>query len=163
MPVTTPLAFPGYTGAIVIGSELDQAGTVNWNGMLDDVAVFDGALTQSQIDTVMTGDFSSFIGGPVNFVSQPQSQTEFQGSNATFGVGVAGQAPFQYQWYFGTNKLSSVSQSDGDERDISIVKRSIESVGDLFSRGEQWLGRRNESASYAFRIPASIIGRALAI
>ena len=78
--------------------------------MLDDVAVFAGALTQSQIDTVMTGDFSSFIGGPVNFVSEPQSQTVFQGSSVTFSVGVAGQAPFQYQWYFnGTNKLSSVS------------------------------------------------------
>ena len=75
MPVTTPLAFPGYTGAIVIGSELDQAGTVNWNGMLDDVAVFDGALTQSQIDTVMTGDFSAFIGGPVRF-RQPTAKPD---------------------------------------------------------------------------------------
>ncbi len=108
--VNAPLAFPGYTGAILIASELDQAGSVNWNGMLDDVAVFAGALTQTQIDTVMTGNFSSFIGGPVNFVSEPQSQTAFQGSSVTFSVGVAGQTPFQYQWYFNGNaKLSSGS------------------------------------------------------
>ncbi len=31
--------------------------------MLDDVAMFAGALTQAQIQTVMSGDFSSFIGG----------------------------------------------------------------------------------------------------
>lgn len=109
-PVTAPLAFPGYTGAVVIGSQLDQAGTANWNGMLDDVAVFNGALTQSQVDTVMSNDFSPFIGGPVNFVSEPQSQTVFEGASVSFSVGVAGQTPFQYQWYFnGTNPLSSVS------------------------------------------------------
>jgi hypothetical protein len=109
-PVNLPLAFPGYTGAILIGSELDQPGNVNWNGMLDDVAVFAGALTQSQIATVMSGDFSSFIGGPPGLVSQPQNQTEPQGSTATFSVAAEGLAPFQYQWYLnGTNKLSSAS------------------------------------------------------
>lgn len=107
--VNAPLAFPGFTGAILIGSELDQAGTVNWNGTLDDVAVFNGALTQSQIDTVMTGDFSAFLGGPINFVSEPQSQSVFQGANVTFSVGVAGQSPFQYQWYLNGTKVSSVS------------------------------------------------------
>lgn len=108
-PVYAPLAFPGFSGAIVIGSELDQLASVNWNGTLDDVAVFNGALTQTQIDTVMGGNFSAFMGGPVSFVSQPQNESVFQGSSVTFGVGVAGQAPFQYQWYFNrTNKLSSV-------------------------------------------------------
>jgi len=106
--VTAPLAFPGYTGAVLIGSELDQPPSANWNGMLDDVAVFAGALTQSQIATVMSGDFSSFIGGPAGIVSQPQGQSAPQASTATFSVGADGQAPFQYQWYLnGTNALSS--------------------------------------------------------
>ena len=107
-PVTLPLAYPGYTGAVLIGSELDQSPTATWNGMLDDVAVFAGALTQSEITNVMAGDFSAFIGGPPGLVSQPQSQTEPLGSNFTFSVAADGQAPFQYQWYFnGTNELSS--------------------------------------------------------
>jgi hypothetical protein len=110
IPVTSPLAFPGYTGAVVIGSELDAPGNVTWNGMLDDVAVFAGALTPSQVATVMSGDFSSFIGGPPGIVSQPQNQAVPLGSSVTFTVGVDGQAPFQYQWYFdGTNKISSAS------------------------------------------------------
>jgi hypothetical protein len=94
-PVTSPLAFPGYTGAILIGSELDQPGNVTWNGMLDDVAVFAGALTQSQIATVMSGDFSSFIGGPPGLVSQPQSQAAPQASGVTLSVGAYGQAPLR--------------------------------------------------------------------
>ena len=78
--------------------------------MLDDVAVFNGALTQSQISNVMSGDFSAFIGGPLSIVSQPQSQTVPQGATAAFSVGVTGQGPFQYQWYFNsTNELPSAS------------------------------------------------------
>ena len=128
--VNAPLAFPGYQGAILIGSELDQAGTANWNGMLDDVAVFSGALTQAQIDTVMTGDFSSFIGGPVNFVSGPQSQTAFQGSSVTLSVGVAGQAPFQYQWYFnGTTKLSSVSNPTATNASLVLNNLQLNQSG----------------------------------
>lgn len=129
-PVTAPLGFPGYAGAVLIGSELDQAGTANWNGMLDDVAIFNGALTQSQIDTVMTGDFSAFIGGPVNFVSEPQSETVFQGSTVTFSVGVAGQTPLQYQWYLnGTNKLSSVSNPTATNATLVLSNVQLNQAG----------------------------------
>jgi hypothetical protein len=109
-PVTAPLAFPGYTGAVLIGAELDQDTNVTWNGMLDDVAIFAGALTQPQIETVMSGDFSAFIGGPAGIVSQPLKQQAPQGASATFTVGADGQSPFQYQWYFnGTNQLASAT------------------------------------------------------
>ncbi len=130
-PVTASLGLPNYTGAILIGSELDGGPALaNWNGMLDDVAVFDGALTQSQVDTVMTGDFSSFIGGPVNFVSGPQSQTVLQGSSVTLSVGVAGQAPFQYQWYFnGTNKLSSVSNPTATNAALVLSNIQLNQTG----------------------------------
>ena len=108
-PVTSAMAYSGYTGAVIIGSELDQAGSANWNGLLSDVAIFNGALTQAQIATAMSGNFSSFIGGPVNFIWQPQSVSAPQGTIATFSVGTAGQTPLQYQWYFNGAKLSSAS------------------------------------------------------
>ena len=109
-PVTSPLGFPGYTGAIQIGSELAQPATATWNGMLDDVAVFAGALTQSQIATVMSGNFAPFLAGLPGIVSEPQDQTAPPGATATFSVGAVGQAPLRYQWFFdGTNKLSAVA------------------------------------------------------
>ncbi len=43
-PVTAALGYAGYTGAVRIGSELGQPASRTWNGMLDDVAVFAGAL-----------------------------------------------------------------------------------------------------------------------
>jgi hypothetical protein len=130
MPVTSPLAFPGYTGAILIGSELDQPGSDNWNGMLDDVAVFAGALTQSQIATVMSGDFSAFIGGPPGIVSQPQNQSAPQGSSSSFSVGADGQAPFQYQWYFnGTNQLSSATNPTATNATLVLTNLQFNQSG----------------------------------
>jgi hypothetical protein len=129
-PVTLPLAFPGNTGAILIGSELDQPASATWNGMLDDVAVFAGALTQSQIATVMSGDFSSFMGGPPGLVSQPQNQTEPQGSTATFSVAADGQAPFQYQWYLnGTNKLSSAGNPTATSASLVLTNLQFSQSG----------------------------------
>jgi hypothetical protein len=130
-PVNSPLAFPGYTGAVLIGSELDQSATTTWNGMLDDVAVFAGALTQSQIATAMSGNFSAFIGGPPGIVSQPQSQTVPQASTATLSVGADGQAPFQYQWYLnGTNKLSSASNPTVTNATLVLTNVQLSQSGD---------------------------------
>jgi hypothetical protein len=97
--VNAALAYAGYQGAVVIGSEIDQPANRNWCGMLDDVAMFSGALTQSQIQTVMTGDFSQFMGGPARIVSQPQKETVAAGATASFTVGANGLSPIQYQWY----------------------------------------------------------------
>jgi hypothetical protein len=75
--------------------------------MLDDVAVFAGALTQAEVQTVMSGDFSSFIGGPPGIVSQPQSLVVAPGTTATFTVGADGAAPFTYQWFFNGTSLGA--------------------------------------------------------
>jgi hypothetical protein len=129
-PVTSPLAFPGYTGAIVIGSELGQPATKTWNGMLDDVAVFAGALSQSQIATVMSGNFSAFIAGLPGIVSEPQDQTVPLGATATFSVGAVGQAPLQYQWYFnGTNKLSAAANSTATNATLVLTNVQFSQSG----------------------------------
>ena len=105
--VTAALSYVGYQGSILIGSEIDQTADRNWNGMLDDVAVFAGALTQGQIQTVMAGDFSAFIGGPPGIDSQPQSLELAPGSTATFSVGAYGAQTLQYQWYFNGTSLGA--------------------------------------------------------
>ena len=129
-PVTSPLAFPGYTGAIVIGSELGQPATKTWNGMLDDVAVFAGALTQSQIATVMSGNFSPFLAGLPGIFSEPQGQTALLGATATFSVGVVGQAPLQYQWYFnGTNKLSAAANPTATNATLVLTNLQLSQSG----------------------------------
>lgn len=48
---------------LFIGSRLD--GATNMHGMLDDVAIFNHALTQDEINNIVSGDFSAYIGGGV--------------------------------------------------------------------------------------------------
>jgi hypothetical protein len=42
---------------------------------------------------------------PPSFTLQPQSQTNFAGSSASFAAAAAGTLPLGYQWYFRTNRL----------------------------------------------------------
>jgi len=69
--------------------------------------------------------------------TQPQSQTVYQGANATFSVGVTGTAPFTYQWRRGGVSLSgatlnaytiyNVQPSDAANYDV-IVQNTCGSV-----------------------------------
>jgi hypothetical protein len=112
MAVTSPLGYSGYTGAVLVGSELAQPGAKTWNGLLDDIAIFAGALTQDEIRTVMSGDFSVHLGGPAHVLSQPQSQAVHQGATVTFTVAAQGLAPLTYQWYLNvTNALSGATNT----------------------------------------------------
>jgi hypothetical protein len=111
-PLSAALGYSGYSGAVLIGSELDQGGDRTWNGMLDDIAVFAGALSQAEIQTVMSGDFTAYVGGPAKIISQPLSQTVDAGAEASFTVVARGVAPLSYQWYFnGTNLLALATNS----------------------------------------------------
>jgi hypothetical protein len=124
-PVVASLGYSGYQGSILIGTETDQPASRNWNGMLDDVAIFAGALSQAQVQTVMSGDFSAFIGGPVGIVSQPQSLVVGPGSTATFSVGADGTPPFHYQWYFNGTSLGA----SGVNSSLVLSNVGIDQVG----------------------------------
>jgi hypothetical protein len=57
--------YSGYQDGIIIGSELaPTTADRTWDGMLDDIAVFNIPLSQTQIQKVMSGDFSAFVPRP---------------------------------------------------------------------------------------------------
>jgi len=110
--VNAAIAYAGYQGAIHIGSELAQDPSRNWCGLLDDVAVFAGVLTQDDITNhVMKGDFSPFTGGPAHVLYPIQSQTITPGGSATFVATAAGAQPVQYQWYRNSEPLANQTNS----------------------------------------------------
>ena len=73
------LNYFGYDGAVQIGAGTSRPAVRNWDGQLDDVAVFNQALTPVQLATVMSGNFSSFI-SPL----PPPTSAEWQ--STAFGV-----------------------------------------------------------------------------
>jgi len=135
--VTAALAYAGYQGSVIIGSELDQTANRNWCGMLDDVAVFSGALTQSQIATVMSGDFSGFLGGPARIVIEPLKQTVPPGSTASFTVDAVGQAPIQYQWYYDGTALAGATNATLNLTDVQTPQAGSYTVSVTNSVGGQ--------------------------
>jgi hypothetical protein len=106
-PVNAPLGYAGYEGAFHIGTELDQPGDRNWNGMIDDVAVFNVALTPSQVQTVMSGDFSSFLSPQF---TRPELSIALNGVDAVLSWPVTSEA-FQLQSSANLAQWSAVSAS----------------------------------------------------
>ncbi len=71
--------YTGYSGAVQIGANTTKSPTRDWQGLIDDVAIFNQALTPSEINTVKGGNFTSFI-SPL----PPPATAEW--SSNTFGV-----------------------------------------------------------------------------
>jgi len=103
------------TGSIVPNSEpvcigVNAQGTGGlpmyfFNGLLDEVSLYNRALTASEIQAI----YAAGSGGkcppsvPI-IISQPTNQTVNVGGTATFGVTATGSLPLNYQWRFnGTN------------------------------------------------------------
>lgn len=50
---------------LFIGSRLD--GTTNMHGWLDDVSIFNHALTEAEVANILSGDYSAYLGGDCDF------------------------------------------------------------------------------------------------
>ena len=136
-PLSAALGYAGYQGAITIGSELGASANRTWNGMLDDVAVFVGALSAAQVQAVMSGDFAPFLGGPASILSQPQSATVQLGDSVNFTVGAYGTAPLHYQWFFNTNALPNATNATLTLADLQPSQAGTYSVVVTNSLGAQ--------------------------
>ncbi|HVM46736.1 MAG TPA: DUF2341 domain-containing protein [Candidatus Acidoferrum sp.] len=87
----------GWNTPLSIGCRQSGAGTgydTQFNGNIDDVAIYNYALSPSQV-------LAHYVsaGVPPIITTQPSDVTVNQGSTATFTVGAIGTAPLQYQWY----------------------------------------------------------------
>ena len=102
--------YGGYHGSIQIGTMPNMLNR-NWNGMIDDFAVFKGALSESEVRTVMTGDFSAYLSGLPKIVQQPVDQPVNQGLTASFAVVASSTLPMTYQWWFNGADLAGATNS----------------------------------------------------
>jgi hypothetical protein len=87
------------SAAFIIGALGQGASPItrNWQGKVDEVAVYTNAITLAQ--ALAHYNAGIFLPGvaPV-FSVQPQSQTVIEGSNATFTATVGGTTPLSFQW-----------------------------------------------------------------
>lgn len=93
-----------FEGPTLIGNDSQGAnGTRNFNGSIDEVALFGQALTQNQLTTLYSAA-SGISVFPPTLGSQPtwNPSTVYVGQNATITASAGGTAPLTYQWKAGT-------------------------------------------------------------
>jgi hypothetical protein len=118
-----------------------QAGNSTFDGILDEVSVFERALNATEIAAIYSAGESGMcpLSAPV-IVVQPFSRTNKPGSATTFTVAASGSEPLRYQWLFNGTNLTSGQVA---------FREDFES----YVPGSDLIGQRGWSQSSAF--PAS--------
>ncbi len=79
-----------------------------FDGVIDEVAMFDKALSADQISALYGAALGKTMAAPLGILVQPASSALYSGLTATFTSMVQGSSPLSYQWFKG-----SVALADG--------------------------------------------------
>ncbi|HXC97733.1 MAG TPA: LamG-like jellyroll fold domain-containing protein, partial [Verrucomicrobiae bacterium] len=100
--VFTPLT----TYNLILGS---RPSSYYFGGLMDEMSLYNTALSALQVQAIYNaGSGGKCALSPV-IVSQPQSQTVFQGRTASFSVGVNGSQPLSYQWFVNETNIPTAT------------------------------------------------------
>ena len=81
------------------------------NGTIDEVRLYQKALTQAQIQSEMNTPIKAATMVAPAVTTQPASQSVAAGATATFAVAVTGTAPLQYQWHKNGTAISGATSA----------------------------------------------------
>jgi Concanavalin A-like lectin/glucanases superfamily/Immunoglobulin domain len=85
------------SGELLFGDFADTLTASNFNGTIDEVKLYNSALTAQAI---LADAFH-----PIVITSQPKNTSVVTGNNASFNVGLFGATPLGYQWQFNGNNI----------------------------------------------------------
>jgi len=173
---------PNTINPLDIGGD-PQTGWGNWEGYVDEVAIYTNALTFTQVTNHYAVGLTRFASRPAPPVvlkdlgessTDPASLSINSGSTATFDPIVTGATPFAYQWYKnGTNYVGQTnsvlsftagSADDGSTYFVIVTNTygaatsevaTLSVAGALFINGEPQSIVRNVGSYAAFHVTAS--------
>ncbi len=100
----------GFAANLVFGN--DPAGGRQYRGLMDEVAIYDRALSETEITALRNAGFKgTYTAKPVTFVQQPVSQTIMVGNRYALEAKVAGSVPISYQWQKNGQDLAGAIRS----------------------------------------------------
>jgi len=83
-----------------------------FNGLVDEVSVYDRALSAQQIQGIYNAGIAGKCPLPITIINQPTNETVLAQTSATFAVSATGSKPIKYQWNFnGTNIIGATNSS----------------------------------------------------
>jgi hypothetical protein len=100
---------PNTTGPLCMGG--DPAIGEFFDGNVDEVAIYNNALTVDQIKLHYAVGVTNFAVPPVAafVVNDPTAASAYAGRTATFSVNADGTTPLSYQWYKGTTPIAGAT------------------------------------------------------
>ncbi len=115
---------------------LDATGNY-FSGAIDEVAVFDHALSAETINAIYAQGAGE-VGATI--IYQPTSQTRYAGQSVSFQVTAVGTLPINYQWYHDNNPLT-------DNGSISGANSATLTIANVTGpdAGEYFVGIENDS------------------
>jgi hypothetical protein len=121
---------PQTSGSLALGA---RTGQIYWAGLLDEISLYNVALTSSQIAAIYNaGSAGKCLGGAVPFITaQPTNQTTVLDGAVIFSVAAVsiGTAPLSYQWYFnGTNAIAGATNTTLPLLDVSFSDAGVYAV-----------------------------------
>jgi hypothetical protein len=87
-------------GPIGLGTYLNSIGGFNFSSLMDEVSLYNRALSAAEIQSIVAADLTGKCFAPPVITQQPQNQIVPLGEDVRFTVGVSGSRPLIYQWYF---------------------------------------------------------------
>lgn len=111
-----PTVCPGdlsNTGPFRIGNHATPGLQAFYHGIIDEVSLYNRALTTSEIQAIYNAGSAGKCAEPLppGITVQPSSQISVEGSNLVLSVTASGTGPFSYQWSFNGTKISGATNS----------------------------------------------------
>jgi hypothetical protein len=89
-----------FSGTTYIGLDTDVGEPDRtFNGRIDDVAIFNRSLSQTEVEAIYAGGVGKLNGAPVEILDEPKDQSLVIGEPLRLVVNVAGTLPISFQWY----------------------------------------------------------------
>jgi hypothetical protein len=110
-PATGSISQNNYP--VCIGENAQMTGRI-FDGLIDEVSLYNRALTASEIQAIYAAgsEGKCYTPAPPVILTQPPDQTVMVGGSATFNVTASGTLPLAYQWNFnGTNIVGATNTS----------------------------------------------------
>jgi hypothetical protein len=126
---------PQTTYPLYLGYRPANLGARTFNGVIDEVSLYNRALSPNDIQAIYAAQSSGKCLGsqpvPPSITTQPQTQSACPGGSINFSVAATGTAPLSYQWYkndnnhpvginSGTLTLQNVQSSDAGSYYVKV-------------------------------------------
>jgi hypothetical protein len=127
-----------------------------FNGQMDDIAIWERALSQAEVQQVRTSSLSTPIPSlpPLVLTTLPPMSVRALGESITFDVRAAGNRPLSYQWFKGDVEIPSATSTS-----LTLMGLTYDDAGDYSVRVTNPAGTVSSSTatlSVVFALPPEI-------